>query len=878
MNATAAAVLTEEQPIVPPPGREVEFRRLQEAYDESLRGRGRVVVIHGSVGSGRSELLDAFSGHATRSGALVLHAGGAPLEKSFSYGVVRQLFQSQGLPEDVALSGLRLVGRPAPPGAGAAVELLEGLSSLLLRVAERRPLVLAVDDRQDADRASLEFLVYLVRRTVRAKVLVLLSSRETMTPEHPTIEVELARQRHYQRIRLDLFAPAVVATRLAPVVAPEALGALSTQAYQLTGGNPLLVSALIDDQQPGAVMLDAGENYRRAVMNCLHRIDPLALRCARGIAALGGGTSDLELLADLVLLRRDSLSRGLYLLEASGLLHEGRFRHGTVAGDLLAGVPADELAVLQSRAAELLSVHGASAAMVAEARRAAAGHRQGRQAEIAPTVFRVPGDQAVALLPGSGVAQDRPDVVVIANGTGAGTTESGAQPDLEPSRVASGGAWVTEEGHRPLRALVAAFDSGSGSFTAPASAARAEGQAEDTGARTLQALLAGADPRVIVPRAERVLREGLLGGLAPASLGSALTTLLYADRADRAGHWTAVLAERTREQCGAGWIGILGTAQAETALRLGDPRWALDRACTLLADAEPGTSAEARLVWLTTAIGAATALGRHEQAGDLLDEPTDEDLRGSVAGLRHLLARAEHLLAKGCPEEARALFGDGGHLAAQLGVDQLTGVGLWRVGAARAELAMGRAAAARRLVDEQLGRLGAAGSPRARGLALRARAATAGGAERVASLEQAVAQLEQSGDVVAVGEARAELAEACRAFGDPGRARALERALVGGSSARSHPPHGGGDVFSGVVQRTGVGEQAQADSAGRLSDAEQRVAELAAAGMTNRDISRRLHVTVSTVEQHLTRVYRKLGVRSRIELRTRLAGARELAG
>jgi DNA-binding CsgD family transcriptional regulator len=63
-----------------------------------------------------------------------------------------------------------------------------------------------------------------------------------------------------------------------------------------------------------------------------------------------------------------------------------------------------------------------------------------------------------------------------------------------------------------------------------------------------------------------------------------------------------------------------------------------------------------------------------------------------------------------------------------------------------------------------------------------------------------------------------------------------------------------------------------------LSDAERRVAELAAHGLTNREIARKLYITVSTVEQHLTRVYRKLGVRRRMELRYSLDPHRGLAG
>nr|WP_281372544.1 helix-turn-helix transcriptional regulator [Prauserella isguenensis] len=52
-----------------------------------------------------------------------------------------------------------------------------------------------------------------------------------------------------------------------------------------------------------------------------------------------------------------------------------------------------------------------------------------------------------------------------------------------------------------------------------------------------------------------------------------------------------------------------------------------------------------------------------------------------------------------------------------------------------------------------------------------------------------------------------------------------------------------------------------------LSDSERKVVELAIAGRTNREISRTLYITVSTVEQHLTRVYRKFGISGRARLR-----------
>lgn len=56
-----------------------------------------------------------------------------------------------------------------------------------------------------------------------------------------------------------------------------------------------------------------------------------------------------------------------------------------------------------------------------------------------------------------------------------------------------------------------------------------------------------------------------------------------------------------------------------------------------------------------------------------------------------------------------------------------------------------------------------------------------------------------------------------------------------------------------------------------LTSAEWRVAALVAGGRTNREVAAQLFITVGTVEVHLTRIYRKLGVRSRTELAVRVA-------
>ena len=55
-----------------------------------------------------------------------------------------------------------------------------------------------------------------------------------------------------------------------------------------------------------------------------------------------------------------------------------------------------------------------------------------------------------------------------------------------------------------------------------------------------------------------------------------------------------------------------------------------------------------------------------------------------------------------------------------------------------------------------------------------------------------------------------------------------------------------------------------------LTPTERRVADLAAEGLSNRDVAASLYISAKTVEAHLSRIYRKLGIHSRAELGRRI--------
>ncbi len=168
----------------------------------------------------------------------------------------------------------------------------------------------------------------------------------------------------------------------------------------------------------------------------------------------------------------------------------------------------------------------------------------------------------------------------------------------------------------------------------------------------------------------------------------------------------------------------------------------------------------------------------------------------------------------------------------------------WRLDLARVQLALGRQQEAVRLLEDQLDPAHTA-DERTRGAALRLLAGLVPAEQGRQLLARSVKLLESCGD-------RRELARALDTTPAPER-RAHSRASAEAPLC------------------AGESEAERAEPLGGLSEAESRVAALAAQGHTNRQISSKLFITVSTVEQHLTRIYRKLDVKQRTDLATRLA-------
>src|SRR5262245_60397743 len=142
-------------------GRELD--ELDAHFARSAAGEGRLVVVEGPAGIGKSRLLAEIRRRAEGS-MRVLSARGSGLEGEFAFGVVRQLFEAEltaparreELLAGAAASAAVVFGEPGSgtDGAGATFASLHGLYWLVLNLAEDAPLLLAVDDLHWCDRPS----------------------------------------------------------------------------------------------------------------------------------------------------------------------------------------------------------------------------------------------------------------------------------------------------------------------------------------------------------------------------------------------------------------------------------------------------------------------------------------------------------------------------------------------------------------------------------------------------------------------------------------------------------------------------------------------------------------------------------------------------
>ncbi|MFI5689301.1 AAA family ATPase [Streptomyces sp. NPDC051636] len=888
--------------------REKQIRLLESAVGEAAGGAARVVLVEGAVGCGKTELLESATEMAVRAGALVLRAEGTRAERNIPFGVIAQLAATA--PEGA------FVAVPEPDLAGAGgIAARQAFVTAVQRLAVRRPVAICVDDLHLVDEPSRRYLLHLAGRLRQARVLLVFAESLHERADDPELGTDLLRRPGFARIEL---APL---TRDGVAAALKRAGDTSrdaAEAHTLTGGNPLLLRALTEDGRPGRAFV-------QAFLACLRRSGSRTEDVAGAVAVLGtlAGPGTVAGLLDVpesgVRACLDSLGR-------AGLLDGTRFRHPAVRIALLDHLDPPVRAQWHRRAAELAHAQGHAATDVAAlllaageptpawagpVLRAAADrlladgqHRralqcletalagtedEGESAELrtALAAAQLAIDPAAAEQqlagPLAAVRADRLPPSAAARLARLLVTQGRIDEAGEVLRefgvdtaAGDGGTWDELRGV-PLLDGLSAFPYRSARPAPPAVAARPKDPHRAAPAYHAPAAQQGPGWAAAfwgVPEWERSTRgaetaEALLRRTSPAETTlapvlQALRALLHLDGPRRALPWTQTYLDEAARRGAPGWQAVFALTRAEALLRQGDLPGA-EQLALQARSLVPEHDDSLFHSWAGATLAAArTPMGRHDDAGREVCRPQPERLAGSLQLLAHLKARGTYYFATNRYQAALADYLDIGRAMRRWGIDRPV-VLPWRTLAAEALLQLGEVRQASRLVADQLASRDIA-HPWVNGLTLRLKAALAEPAERPALLTHAVDDLRRAGDRLELARAMADLGEAFKESGDPGRANMVNRRAwqvakeCGAQTLRER-------ILPGRALAADVPDAARhAELDAKLSESEKRVALLAVHGHTNREIAMKLYITVSTVEQHLTRVYRKLNITRRQDL------------
>jgi DNA-binding CsgD family transcriptional regulator len=906
---------------------------LEEMLAHAVLGKGSVAVVSGPVASGKSALLHAFTERSLDLGALSITATGSRMERDIPMGVLSQLLQDAPLvaaDRDRALALLTEGSRSAMSSGFQAgtlqqldAQIVHALCTVLLELADRFPLLIAVDDAQHADRASLLCLAYLARR-IRATRMVMAFSHPDQQPQNEGFfQTELLRQPQCRHIRLEPLSRNGVMALIS-----ERLGVATTERfadewYRLSDGNPLLAAALADDyrdalrtggEAPGEVVVS--DRYGQAVLSCLHRCEPETLRMARGLALLG----EPDGLAALLGAEQAHVARELQALTATGLIRFGMFRHEAARSAVLRDMDIQERMDLHRRAAELCYDAGAPAVAVAD-------HLLQASTCTAPWLINVLEEAARSALR-NGHVENAIAYLRMAWRECADETHRAkittmlvrAEWRINPVAPAGHLSELTDAMHRgSLRggdAIVLArallwhgrFDDAR-EVLEQLNKADVIGDAETVSelviaqlwlrtthppfqqhlrhpvkehglaavasvaaSRRLESALALAEVLSRGPREEdmgsieRILEGSRLDEMSMDTVENALLALTYAGQCERATPWCDLFFVEASSRHAPSRQARLAAVRAEIALRKGDMQGA-EHYGRIALDIIPFSGWGVAVGGpLSSLILAGTTMGKYHAVADHLEQPVPEAMFETRYGLHYLYARGRYSLAIDYPALALRDFQRCGELMTAWELD-VPGLVPWRADAAEACLRMGRVDEARQLVEAQLARCDEE-TPRGKGIAMRVLAATSELRSRPALLRQAAELLQRSGDRYELARALYDLVEAHQGLGEQRRAGLIAaQAQAVAEECRAEP-------LTSALSR---GEDGDAKSlpltnevTDLLSDAERHVAVLAAIGYTNREIANRLYISISTVEQHLTRTYRKLEIHGRADLLLRL--------
>ncbi|MFC4588670.1 helix-turn-helix transcriptional regulator [Sphaerisporangium corydalis] len=331
-------------------GREAELKTLSDAFEQARKQAASAVLLGGEAGGGKTRLVTRFAEDAACIGAHILIGGCVELStEGLAYApftaALRQLVKEMSaaevaalLPDGAARDLARLLPEFGEPSGDRETDtgrarLFEQFLTLLERLAERRSVILVIEDIHWADRSSRDLIAFLSRNLRTAPVLMIMTYRsDELHRQHPLRPVlaELSRVEGVVRLDLPRLSESEVAAQIAGIRGGVPEFAWVTHVYQRSEGIPLFVEALVERDD------DCGfpESLHDLIIGSVERLPEETQRVLR-IAAAGGNRLGHELLAAVTDLSDVDLENALRPAIAGNVIQvsDGRayvFRHSLI--------------------------------------------------------------------------------------------------------------------------------------------------------------------------------------------------------------------------------------------------------------------------------------------------------------------------------------------------------------------------------------------------------------------------------------------------------------------------------------------------------------------------------------------------------------------
>jgi DNA-binding CsgD family transcriptional regulator len=357
--------------------RNTEIAVIDAAVARLGEGRGTTVVLEGRAGRGKSTLIEYAVERGRENAARAWVVRARHLASAAPFEVLRRLLgpaveDAGGV--DVLEGAARFAIPLFTPGADLSHGVDYGCQWLIAWLAERSPLVLAIDDAHWADGASLRVLLDVQADISVQRVTMLVASRPVENPEVQRLLAAMAAQPE-----CEVLSPGVLSREAVAEVVADKLGAPAQDAFvdeclRVSRGNAFYLQELLRPYRAGVrpdqqgFVRDGALSLRRTLSWRLGELGPEAVQLAQAAAVLGDGCS-LHLAAELARLDEQAAVLQASRLEVASIFQHGdpvEFLHPLLRAAVEAELPEVVKGELHARAARLLWLSGEDPESVAQ--------------------------------------------------------------------------------------------------------------------------------------------------------------------------------------------------------------------------------------------------------------------------------------------------------------------------------------------------------------------------------------------------------------------------------------------------------------------------------------------------------------------------------